>query len=172
VAAVGGTAVAGSPVTTAAKTKHKKKSTHSDRKADAKLFNSLLKSKGPKLTVANAAKAKSADTATHANSADTATSAQPSAFALIDGPAATVSRAKGVTNANVTHPAAGTYCVSGLAFTVQGAQVTPQFEGSGGTSGQFTAGTTGFCPKGGQVLIWNAAGTTKVDETFNIVLYG
>jgi hypothetical protein len=50
-----GTALAGSTLTTAAE-KHKKKSKHSDAKADAKLFASLLKkaTNAPKLTVRNA----------------------------------------------------------------------------------------------------------------------
>ncbi|MEA2375441.1 MAG: hypothetical protein QOD53_1904 [Thermoleophilaceae bacterium] len=72
IAAVGGTAIAASPVVTAAK---KKK--HKDAKDDTKLFKKLLKNatSAPKLVVAVAANAASATNAQHAVSADTATSA-------------------------------------------------------------------------------------------------
>jgi hypothetical protein len=188
VAALGGTAIAGSTsVTTAKKKKHK----HKDAKDDTKLFNSLLKNatSAPKLVVAVAANAAHATNAQHAVSADTATtadsattagtattagSAQPAAFALVHttATAATVSLAKGVTDANVTRADLGTVCITGLAFPIKGAQITTQFEGTGGTTGQFSVGATGVCPQGGQILLWNAAGSTKVDTDFYIVIYG
>lgn len=61
VAALGGTALAGSGATAAKK--------HADASADTKLFNSLLKSAAPKLRVKQAL---SADSAKHATSADSA----------------------------------------------------------------------------------------------------
>jgi hypothetical protein len=77
VAALGGTAIAGSThVTTAKKKKHK----HKDAKDDTKLFNSLLKNatSAPKLVVlsaASATNAANAANAAHATSADSATTA-------------------------------------------------------------------------------------------------
>jgi hypothetical protein len=105
-------------------------------------------------------------------SAATAGSAQPVAFAQI-GAAGTVNAnlSKGVTGANVTHPATGTYCVSGLAFDVKGGQISLQFGGSRGTTAQFTPGSTGNCPDGGQVLLSDNA-NNAADLTFQIVLYG
>ena len=84
-------------------------------------------------------------------SALTADSAQPVAFALVDAGNGTVSRNKGITNANVTKINDGTYCIAGLPFTIQGAQVTTGFGGTAST-GMFTAGPTGNCPNGGQVV--------------------
>lgn len=174
VAALGGTAIAGSHV--AAK-KHKSK--HTDAKQDQKLIRSEIKKAAPKLSVASATHAGSADSAanatnatnaTHAGSADTATSAQPVAFAVINADG-TVQDGKGITNANVTHPALGSYCVSGLSFTVRGGQVTPVFEGSRGTTAQFTAQATGSCPHGGQVLMSDNT-NAAADLVFNVVLYG
>jgi hypothetical protein len=74
VAAFGGTAVAGQTVTAA-----KKKSKHTDSKADTKLFDKLLAKAAPTLSVAKAGHAGSADSATtatnatHAGAADDAT---------------------------------------------------------------------------------------------------
>jgi hypothetical protein len=174
VAALGGTALAG-PSLTGAK-KHKSK--HPDAAADKKLIRSEIKKAAPKLSVASAAHASSADSATnatnatnatHASAADTAGSAQPVAFAQIDGDG-TVLDGKGVSGANVTHPTTGVYCISGLSFTIRGGQVTPVFEGSRNTAVQFTPGSTGFCPQGGQVL--TNVGTSLTDNRFNVVLYG
>jgi hypothetical protein len=175
VAALGGTALAG-PSLTGAK-KHKSK--HPDAAADKRLIRSELKKAAPKLSVASAVHATSADSATnatnatnatHASAADTAGSAQPVAFALIksDG---TVLDGKGITNANVTHPSTGTYCISGLSFTIRGAQVTNVFEGSYGTTNSFTSGSTGFCPAGGQVITVDNA-NAPANLNFNIVVYG
>src|SRR3954447_18339922 len=138
VAAFGATAIAGTPLTAAKKAKHK------DAKQDKKQFKKLLKAAAPELSVAHAVKADSATTAT---TADTAKSAQPAAFALIDG-GGTVSQGKGVTNANVSHPSDGTYCISGLAFVVKGAVVTTEFGGSPSVA-MFTPTSTTACPSGG-----------------------
>jgi hypothetical protein len=174
-AALGGTALAG-PSLTGAK-KHKSK--HQDAAADKKLIRTEIKKAAPKLVVASAASANhasSADSATnatnatHASSADTATSSQPTAFALIESDG-TVLDGKGVANSNVTHPSLGVYCVSGLSFTVRGAAVNTVFEGSRGTTAQFTPGSTGFCPHGGQVLTSDNA-NAAADLRFNVVLYG
>jgi hypothetical protein len=118
----------------------------------------------------NADNATNATNATHATSADTAGSAQPVAFALVNSNG-TVADGKGVTNANVTHPSTGVYCVSGLSFTVRGGQVINVFGGSRGTTAQFTPGTTGFCPSGGQVLTSDNA-NAAADLTFNVLFYG
>jgi septal ring factor EnvC (AmiA/AmiB activator) len=185
--AFAGTALAGSSVTaTKKKTTKKPKVTHADAKQDAKQFASLLKNatSAPKLVArsalnatnaTNATHATSADTATnatnatHATSADTATSAQPAAFALIDS-TGSVTSGKGITNANVSHPSDGTYCITGLAFPIKGAQVTQEFGGSYNATSSFSIGATGFCPSGGQVIL--AVATTPTNNSFNIVVYG
>src|SRR5437763_10144781 len=176
VAALGGTALAGSNIAGSAK-KHKSK--HPDAKQDQKLIRAEIKKAAPTLSVASAAHATSADSATtasnatnatHAGSADTAGSAQPVAFAHVAANGSVVD-GKGITNANVTHPSTGTYCISGLSFAVRGAQVTPVFEGSYGTTGMFTPTSTGFCPNGGQVImVDNANAPANLD--YNVVLYG
>jgi len=165
VVALGGTAVAGSHLTSA---KHK----HSDKKADTKLFKKLLKKAAPTLSVGHAATAGNATTANHATSADTASSAQPRAFAQIN-PDGTVASGKGVGNANVTHPGganSGIYCVSGLAFAIKGAAISTQFAGTP-TFAQFSVGNTASCPNGGQVRITTNGGAVA-DESFQIVLWG
>jgi hypothetical protein len=173
VVALGGTAIAGTNIASSGK-KHKSK--HPDAKQDKKLIRSEIKKAAPKLSVASAVHATSADSATsatnatHATTADTAGSAQPVAFAKVNADG-TVADGKGITNANITHPNLGTYCVSGLSFTVRGGQVTPQFEGSRGTTGQFTPSTTGNCPAGGQILM-SDNGNAAADLVFNLVVYG
>ena len=114
--------------------------------------------------------------ATSATNADTATnsvnagSAQPVAFALVNATDGTVSRAKNITNANVTKVDNGIYCITGLPFTIQGAQVTTGFGGTP-SMGMFTAGTTGSCPNGGQVLTYSHDGTRNAFD-FYIHVYG
>ncbi|HEX8646682.1 MAG TPA: hypothetical protein VF715_07250 [Thermoleophilaceae bacterium] len=103
-------------------------------------------------------------------SAATADSAQPVAFALVDSGNGTVSRNKNITNANVKKIDNGTYCVSGLPFTVQGAQVTTGFGGTP-SMGMFTAGPTGNCPNGGQVVTYGHDGTKNAFD-FYIHVYG
>jgi hypothetical protein len=156
--------------------------TSSDTKADKKIAKKAAKSYfnghigGASVSHANTAgsatSATSATNANNANHATTADSAQPEAFALVDGSTATVSNAKGITNANITHPHAGAYCVTGLSFAIKGAQVTTQFEGSTASGAQFTSGTTGNCPQGGQVTTWGGSPAIQENLTFNIVLYG
>jgi hypothetical protein len=111
----------------------------------------------------------SADTAT------TADSAQPAAFALVNGEAAasnpvTVSNAKGITAANITHPSTGTYCITGLSFTIKGAQVTQPFPGNYSAASFFNHDSTGFCANGGQVI--TAVNGSPSNQRFYIVVYG
>jgi hypothetical protein len=157
--------------------------TSSDTKTDKKIAKKAAKSyfnghiAGASVSHASTAgSATSATNATNANHANTADSAQPEAFALVDGSTATVSNAKGITNANITHPHAGTYCITGLSFAIKGAQVTPEFEGNYGETAMFSPGTTGFCPNGDQVVTAGFDSGTKTfgpeDLTFNVVLYG
>ena len=120
--------------------------------------------------VARAASAGAADTANSANHAFTADSAQPRAFALVDGATGTVSRNKGIENANVTHPGPGIYCITGLSFAIQGGQVTTVFTGSVDSGAQFSPGVTGSCPNGGQVR--TEVGGVPTDQTFNLHVYG
>lgn len=117
-----------------------------------------------------ATKATSADSAT---SATTAESAQPVAFAQVNDDGTVVAdNSKGVTDANVTHPAgAGVYCVSGLSFPIKGGQVSLQFGGSRGTTASFTVGVTGNCPDGGQILTSDNA-NAAADLKFQVLLYG
>lgn len=83
----------------------------------------------------------------------------------------TVVDGQATTNANVTHPSTGVYCISGLSFTVRRGQVTPVFEGSRGTTAQFTPTSTGFCPNGGQVLTSDNT-NAAADLDYNVVVYG
>lgn len=112
----------------------------------------------------------SAASAANADSATNAGSAQPVAFALVNATDGTVSRAKNMTNANVTKVDNGTYCITGLPFTIQGAQVTTGFGGTAST-GMFTAAATPNCPNGGQVLTYGHDGTRNAFD-FYIHVYG
>jgi hypothetical protein len=82
-----------------------------------------------------------------AKNADFATSSNPEVFAQI-GTNGTVNPAlaKGLSEANVTHPGEGIYCITVPAFSPRGGQVTPQFGGSSGTTANITIGGTGNCP--------------------------
>jgi hypothetical protein len=167
--AVGGSAYA---VTTLGKntvgSKQIKK--HSIKAVDVKK-NTLT---GKEINESKLGQVPSAKTADSATTATTAVSANPVAFAEILGDSTVVdANSKGVTQANVTKPAAttGTYCVSGLALAVRGGQVTPVFGGSTGVSATFTLGATGNCPNGGQVILTDAAGAQQ-NNRFLIMLYG
>jgi hypothetical protein len=105
-------------------------------------------------------------------SANSAQSAQPVAFAEISETGAVdPTHSKGVSSANVTKKGPGVFCISGLSFPIKGAQVTPIFFATNGTTANFTPEPTGNCPDGGQVLIFDSAGG-GTDTPFNIVLYG
>jgi hypothetical protein len=113
--------------------------------------------------------------------ATTARSAQPAAFAFVDGSAAapaapTVTNAKGLTAANITHPATGVYCISGTAFPIKGGQVTPQFGGSYNVTAYFSPPPVNNvnCGTAAQVVTGAATGGlgSPFDERFNLVLYG
>jgi hypothetical protein len=118
--------------------------------------------------------ANKANNATTAGSATFAESANPEVFAKVntDG---TVDGAnsKGLTDADVTNPGAGVYCITVPSFTPRGAQATTQFGGSGGTTAQVTIGGTGNCPfPEVQVLTWSGGSTpTAGNLTFYVMLY-
>jgi len=67
-----------------------------------------------------------ANTADNANKADRATDANTIAYGMFeaDGTTSAANRVKNLSNANVTNPAAGTYCFDGLSFTPLSAMVT------------------------------------------------
>jgi hypothetical protein len=124
-----------------------------------------------------ATNATKADSATTAGSADTANfangagSAQPEVFAKIEGNGSVVgSLSKGLSSANVTHPAAGTYCITVPAFEPRGAVANVQFGGTYTAVAQVTIGGTGFCPEPTVQVITSSSGTPN-DFTFYIVLY-
>jgi hypothetical protein len=105
-------------------------------------------------------------------SATSATSANPVAFARVNSDGTlVVASSKGVSQSNISHPNNGVYCISGLGFTVLGAQVTPIFNAQFGASSTFQPGNTGFCPAGGQVTVVNDAATLN-DGPFLIMFYG
>jgi hypothetical protein len=106
-----------------------------------------------------------------ANVANEANSAQPEVFAKIEGNGSVVgSLSKGLASGNVTHPAAGTYCITVPAFEARGAVANVQFGGTYGAVAQITIGGTGFCPAPAVQVITSSGGTPN-DFTFNIVLY-
>jgi hypothetical protein len=74
-------------------------------------------------TATNADSATNADNATNA---DRATDANTIAYGMFepDGTISGADRVKNLTNANVTHPAAGVYCFEGLDFTALSAMVS------------------------------------------------
>lgn len=70
--------------------------------------------------------ANSANSANTANNADRATDANTIAYGMFEanGTTSADNRIKNLSNANVTNPAAGTYCFDGLSFTPLSAMVT------------------------------------------------
>ena len=109
--------------------------------------------------------------ANSANFANTAGVAQPEAFAKIEADGSVVgSLSKGVTGANVTHPATGVYCVTVPAFAARGAVANTQYGGTYGAVAQVTIGGTGNCPSPAVQVITSSGGVAN-DFTFNIVLY-
>jgi hypothetical protein len=74
-------------------------------------------------TVPSATDADNADTATNA---DRATDANTIAYGMFEanGTTSADNRVKNLSNANVTHPAPGTYCFEGLSFTALSAMVS------------------------------------------------
>ena len=130
---------------------------------------------GDKVKESTLSEVPSASKANSANSATFAESAQPAAFAKVnqDG---TVNAAlsKGISNANVTHPGSGAYCVTVPGFTPRGGQATPQFGGSNGTTANLTIGGTGNCPAPAVQILTFSGGAAPAfsDDTFYVVLYG
>jgi hypothetical protein len=109
--------------------------------------------------------------ASKANFATTAGSANPVAFAKVELDASVESaNSKGISSANVKSPVTGTYCIKVPSFSPKGAQVTPEYNGSGGLVAQVTIGGTGNCPAPEvEVQTWN--GGVVVKAPFYIVLY-
>jgi hypothetical protein len=109
--------------------------------------------------------------ANSANFANSAGSAQPEVFAKIEADGSVVGAlSKGLTNANVSHPATGVYCVNVPAFAARGAVANTQYGGTYGAVAQVTVGGTGNCPAPAVQVITSSSGTPN-DFTFYIALY-
>jgi len=100
---------------------------------DGTIYPKLTKSKVKKIAKKQADKELKANVsgsqvneADHAASADRATDANTIAYGMFepDGTIAGDDRVKNLTNANVTHPAAGTYCFQDLSFNALSAMVS------------------------------------------------
>lgn len=64
------------------------------------------------------------------------------------------SASKGIASANVSHPATGFYCLSGLSFTPHSAVASPQFLGyTADTFVNAALGSYGSCPASSQVSV-------------------
>ena len=84
-------------------------------------------------------------------------------------------QSKGIVQANVSHPATGFYCFSGLSFTPHNAVVSPQFVFR--TAGAFVNNGSGYgsCPGTSQVSValytdGGAGGDTTDDGPFMIAI--
>jgi hypothetical protein len=105
-----------------------------------------------------------------------ATVGSPRAYAYI-GPGAAVrtdAPSKGITNANVTNPTAGSYCINGLPFTPQTAQVSGDTFGDNDNIIGVLVGTRNDvqCPGLEQVAVQNfdlGAAALENDEFFLVV---
>jgi hypothetical protein len=103
-----------------------------------------------------------------------ANSANPVVFAKVNSDGTVDSaNSKGITNANVTHPNKGVYCITAPTFDARGGQAIPQFEGSNGTTANLTVGGTGFCPVPKvQVITFTGGGAPAFENlTFYVELY-
>lgn len=81
----------------------------------------------------------------------------------------------GVAQANVTHPATGFYCFSGLTPAPAGGVATIDYSESGkNVTIQFDTGTTGVCPAGTQAFVnprESTGAANPVDAGFFLLLY-
>jgi hypothetical protein len=106
--------------------------------------------------------------ALHATDAD---SAQPVAFAHVNA-AGALDRAnsKNVSAATMVSP--GHYCLSGIPFTVRGAQATVDFLSSSHEHAQVAVGAQGGCPAGTQVLVTTVTGSAVSSAGTFVLIYG
>ncbi|HEU0305002.1 MAG TPA: hypothetical protein VFR32_10535 [Gaiellaceae bacterium] len=183
-AAVAGAALAGPSGTTANVTPAQVK------KIAKTVAGAEIRRLAPRLSVQNARSAHTARTANiagRAGTADTATTAQvattaeaaraPAVYAQVTGAGVVTANARGIGQANVTHPKPGFYCFSGLPFTIRGGLVTVDSNVPGGGSGpdlaQLGLSTVTGCPAGTQahVVIFPRDEGPFVDDPFFVVLW-
>lgn len=103
-----------------------------------------------------------------------ANSANPVVFAKVNSDGTVnAENSKGLTNADITHPNKGVYCVTPPTFVARGGQAIPQFEGSNGTTANLTVGGTGFCPSPKvQILLFTGGAAPALENlTFYVELY-
>jgi hypothetical protein len=109
--------------------------------------------------------------ATKADFANSAESANPIVFARVDQEGnVDAALSKGISGADVkagNEP--GIYCISVPGFSPRGAQVTPQYNGSGGVNAFVTIGGTGSCPAPQVEVQMHNGGLVKAP--FYIALY-
>lgn len=99
------------------------------------------------------------------------------AYGTIWWPGTSVTNSRNLSTANVSHPATGIYCISGLNFTPTLAVGSSTNEWNAGRSfvsiwnadGSQTQG----CPTGTQIQVrlYSVGGSTLVDSNFSIVIY-
>lgn len=124
---------------------------------------------GSQLNEASVGQVPSAGRADFATAAE---SAHPVAFAKVDQDGGVDSSlSKGVSSADVKKGAEiNIYCITVPGFSPRGAQVTPEYNGSGGLVAQVTIGGTGSCPAPQvEVRTWN--GGVAVKAPFYVALY-
>lgn len=109
--------------------------------------------------------------ASRAGFATEAESANPAAFAGVDQEGEVdPALAKGITSANVKQgKEAGIYCITVPSFSPRGAQVTPQYNGSGGLNAFVTIGGTASCAAPAVEVQMHNGGLVKAP--FYIALY-
>ena len=138
-----------------------------------RIANQEINKRAPGLSVGSAVSAESASTANTANTANTASSANPVLFARVaaDG-TVDPANSKGVGSGNVTAPAVGLYCFSGLP-AIKGGQVTPDLtNGLFSEFGQFGFGNAlGNCPPATQFFVVMIGGNTFASGPFFLHLY-
>lgn len=109
--------------------------------------------------------------AARADFATSAESANPAAFAKVDQEGnVDAALSKGISSANVkagNEP--GIYCISVPGFGPRGAQVTPEYNGSGGVNAFVKIGGTGSCPAPQVEVQMHNAGLVKAP--FYVALY-
>ena len=101
--------------------------------------------------------------------------AQPSRAANVSASGAVVVGSVGVAQANVTHPATGFYCLSGLTPAPSGGVATVDYSEAGkNITIQFDTGEGPVCPAGTQAFVDPRESSGKfepVDAGFFLVLY-
>jgi hypothetical protein len=132
-----------------------------EKKQVKNIANKRITKRAPNLSVASAKTAANADNATTAGNGYLG-------YARISV-TGTVSQAKNITNANVTHPTNGAFCFNNLPFNPQNIQADPDANGSLGEVAVETPGAGDCANTQAGVFTFNVGTQTRNDRPFYVL---